>query len=529
MDPARSEDDPFGAGSDPALVIPARIAHWAAVDPDRPFLAEVAGRSVTYGGFERELRQWCAYLISLGVGPGDRVASFVPASIDAQLIWLAAACIGAWEVSVNPDLRGEMLRHVLSDSAPVHCFARADTAPVARGSGIDVPVTVVERDGSSVRGVAPVAELPLPSPADVCCVIYTSGTTGPSKGAVIPWAQLSSIIGRIPRSWFSSADAVYAPLPMFHVTGRTPTLTMADVGGRVVFRERLSVGEFWSDIRSHGCTSSTIASAALLLAQPPRSDDRDNPLRIGLFGALGPTALEFARRFDVRITGNYGSTEIGFPFVNRDVRAETAHLAGWLRPGYEARVVGPSGEVLPAGSVGELYVKPPDPSLMTRGYLNRPDATARAISDGWYRTGDAAILHADSSLQFVDRLADTLRRFGENISSSALETSINADVAVLECAVLGVPSAIAGHEVLLVVRPVDRASFSAVELFDRLVAVVPKHCLPAYVAVRHDEFPKTPNGKIRKVELGSEIARVGGDDVWMSPVAVAARARPSGG
>ena len=107
------------------------------------------------------------------------------------------------------------------------------------------------------------------------CVIYTSGTTGPAKGAVIPWGQFNAVLGRTPRSWFFPDDAVYAPLPMFHVTGRTPTVTMADVGGRVVLREKLSVSEFWSDVCEYGCTSNTVSSAALLLvAGPPRPEDR---------------------------------------------------------------------------------------------------------------------------------------------------------------------------------------------------------------------------------------------------------------
>ncbi len=521
--PGTYDDDPLANGLNPSLVLPVMIRRWATDDPDRAFMTEVGGRSVTYGEFYDEMLRWCTLLRSLGVGRGDRVASLLPASIDAQLLWLAASCIGAWEVAINTELRGEFLRHVLADSAPVHCFARPDTLRVLEGSG--VAVTVVPRGESFVANIGPATLDTMPSPSDVSCVIYTSGTTGPAKGAVIPWGQFSSILGRTPRSWFSDSDAVYAPLPMFHVTGRTPTLTMADVGGRVVFREKLSVTEFWNDVRAYKCTSNTASGAALLLALPPRDDDADNPLRIALFGALGPTAIEFGRRFDVTLLANYGSTEMGFPFTNRDVTVETCQIAGWLRPGYEARVVGPDGNVLPFGQVGELHVKPPHRDLMTKGYLNRPDATAKAIVDGFYHTGDAAILHEGPpgrpALEFVDRIKDTVRRFGENISGSALETIINAEPDVIECAVLGVPSEVAGQEVLLVVRPMDRDSFSSEALFARLREALPKHCLPAFVGVRVEDFPKTPNGKIRKVDLVGEIARVAAGDVWVSPVAVA--------
>jgi carnitine-CoA ligase len=524
-------DDPLATGLDPAVVIPARIAHWADVEPDRTFMTEVdaTGRSVTYGEFHDELLRWCAYLRALGVGPSARVAAFLPQSIDAQLVWLAASCVGAYEVAVNPELRGEMLRHVLADSKASVCFVRPEHADVPASAGLDVEVVVVPRGGGFVSGFDPVPLDRFPGPSDVCCVLYTSGTTGPAKGAVIPWGHLSAILGRTPRSWFAPDDAVYTPLPMFHVTGRTPTLTMADVGGRVVLRERVSITEFWSDIRVHGCTSTTVTSAPLLLAAPPSADDTRHPLRFGLFGPLGPVVVEFGRRFNVRCIANYGSTEIGFPFTNRRVALDTCHLAGWLRPGYEAMVIGPEGDDLGSGEIGELLIKPPHPLLMMQGYLGDPALTDKVVVDGWYHTGDAVILHEDGSLQFVDRLRDTLRRFGENISSAALESVINTDPAVLECAVLGVPSQVAGHEVLVLVRTSEGASFDAENLYRRLIDQLPRHCLPAFIMSYHDEFPKTPNGKIRKVALKGEIEQAAAGGAWMSPSAVSRHRRaPSG-
>ena len=212
-----------------------------------------------------------------------------------------------------------------------------------------------------------------------------------------------------------------------------------------------------------------------------------NPLRIVLFGALGPTAIAFAERFDVRLVSNYGSTEVGFPFTNRIVRTETCHIARWLRPGYEARTIGPDGSNVAEGEVGELLIKPPHRLLMMEGYLGRPDATEKAIIDGWYHTGDA----------------------GYCSRAGPCSSSIGS---------------VAGQEVLLVVRPMDEPDFDPAALFARLVDGLPKR-LPAFIAARRDEFPKTPNGKIRKVELGPEIARVAAGDVWVSPAAVRSRAR----
>ena len=185
----------------------------------------------------------------------------------------------------------------------------------------------------------------LPGPDDVSCVIYTSGTTGPSKGVVIAWAQMSAIVGRLPREWLSADDAVYSPWPMFHVTGRSPMMAMADVGGRVVLREGFSRPDFWTDIRTHGCTSTTIgAVTGLLLAAPERDDDRDHPLRFVLFGKVGDEGRRLLDRFGVDGVCFYGSTEVGFPVGQRPVAPGHEHLAGWLR----ARVRGPRGRRRPA-------------------------------------------------------------------------------------------------------------------------------------------------------------------------------------
>ena len=107
-------------------------------------------------------------------------------------------------------------------------------------------------------------------------------------------------------------------------------------------------------------------------------------------------------------------------------------------------MVGPDGAAAPDGAVGELWVRPPARELMLLEYLNQPAATAAATAGGWYRTGDAVVRHADGTFTFVDRMPDTIRRNGENISSTAIETVICNDPAVGECAGLGVPDPIAG-------------------------------------------------------------------------------------
>jgi crotonobetaine/carnitine-CoA ligase len=513
-------DDPLGVARDPDLVLPRRVAHWATRDPDRPFLQEVTGQSASYGEFHDRVLRWCTWLGQLGVRPGEALASFLPSSIDAHALWLAAGYVGALEVPVNPELRGEFLRHVLADSGVRLCFVRPETAHLIATSGLDgLEVIEVPRERPPVEHLAPQGADRAPLPGDVSCVIYTSGTTGAAKGVIVSWAQMNATIGRIPRAWLSGEDAVYSFLPMFHVTGRSPLPSMADVGGRVVLRERFSMAEFWSDIRRFGCTSTTPGPAIpLSLAQPARDDDARHPLRIALTASGSPQNARFQQRFGVRMVGCYGSTEAGFPIVERGAAGASGHC-GWLRPGYAARIVDDQGRDLPDDSTGELLVMPPAPELMTRGYLGRPDLTAKAIVDGWYHTGDAMIRSDDGSFRFVDRMRDTIRRFGENISASAVEAVILEDPEIVECAVVGVPSPISGQEILLALVPADPARFDPAACYARLEEKLARFMRPAFISIRHG-LPKTPNGKVLRRLIRDEKER---GELWISPAAAAQR------
>ena len=507
------DDDPAGIGLDPAMVLPARLAWWAEREPDRPFLQEVTGRSTTYGEFMLEIRRWCTVLRDAGVAPGDRLISMLPASIDAAAVWMAAASIGAWEVPVNPDLRGSFLEHALRDPGARVCFVRpehADLPGTVPVSGIET--VVVPRDGSFTAGIEPAQIDRWPQPTDISCVIYTSGTTGPSKGVVISWAQITSTIGRIPRSWFSEADAVYTSHPMFHVTARSPFPAMSDVGGRIVLREKTSVSEFWSDVRRFGCTSATV-NTGLILAAPERDDDADNPLRVAFTGGSRALANRFAARYAVHMVEAYGSTEAGFPIVCREFPSDGGRTCGFLRRGYDARLVGEDGCDVADGEAGELWIHPPVRTLITLGYLGRDDLTASAIVDGWYHTGDALRRLPDGSFEFVDRIKDTIRRLGENISSTALEAAICADPQVGECAAVGVPDPVAGQEILIAVIPRTGAVIDPAALHARLSEVLPRYMLPRYLTVVA-QLPRTATNKVRKEDLRALFQR---DAVWERP------------
>jgi carnitine-CoA ligase len=504
-----SDDDPGRIGLDPAFVLPRRVAYWARRDPDRPFLAEVTGRSLSYGDTWHQVARWASWLRDLGVRRGDRIITMLPASLDAVVLWLTAGCLGAVEVPVDPGLRGAFLRHVLTSSGGQLCLVRPEFASLVRSSGASgLDVVAVARKATPVpeagAGEAQAETGPLPRPEDPSCVIYTSGTTGLPKGVLLSWAQFSATIGRIPRSWLSERDCAYCCHPMFHVTGRTPLLSMADVGGRVVLRERFSASAFLTDVRAHGCTTTT-AYAALMLATPEHPDDAGNPLRV-VFGNHPGLDARFAARFGVHATiGAYGSTEAGFPLLlRRPPHDTTRRWCGTPRPGYAARMVDDQGVEVPDGQVGELEIQVPARPLVMLEYLGDPAATAAAFHGDWYRTGDAARRHANGQIEFIDRLRDTIRRHGENISSAAVEAVVAAEDDVLDCAALGVPDAVAGQEVALAVVPRDPSAFDPAALYERLRLCLPRAFLPAYIVICAD-LPRTTTSKVRKVDLAGRL------------------------
>lgn len=500
-----ADDDALTVALDPAFVLPRRVAAWADQDPERPFLEEVTGRRLTYGATWDTVRSWMAWLDQLGVRSGDRVMTMLPSSVDSVLAWLALGCLGALEVPVNPELRGSFLDHIVEDAGARLALVRPELAgqlsAYAETHGLEVIVVDRDADIALAHEGRPVETWPAPEASS--CVIYTSGTTGPAKGVVLSWAQLASTIGRIPRSFFSAQDAAFAFNPMFHVTGRSPLLSMSDVGGRVVLRERFSASTFFDDVRRHGCTTTTV-QPALVLATPERADDRDNPLRI-VFGSHNPTmSRRFAERFDVSVIDAYGSTEVGFPIVRRWQCDDSEKSCGRLRRGYAARVVDSDGVDVDDGAVGELWIRPPERPLVMLSYLNHPDATAAAFAGDWYRTGDAFVRRPDGTFVFVDRLRDTIRRMGENISASQIETVVDTHPDVNGCAALGVPDPVAGHEVLLAVEPRSEGALDVAELFGWLTDRLPRYMLPAYIAVV-DELPRTPTGKVAKTGLAATI------------------------
>ncbi len=520
---------------DRGLMLPQLLARRAAEHPDRVFLQDVGGRSMTYRELHEANLTWADAYRRIGVQEGENVATMLLGSFEAYCAWLGLSWLRAVEVPVNRMYRGRMLEYILGDSqarivvagheflpqiaAVAGNLGRVETlvVPDADEVDVDLPFEVICRD-RFFEGAVPAEDVEGPAPYDVSGIVYTSGTTGPSKGVMVPWAAAYHFSGWFPEEALGEGDAFYSFWPPFHVTGKAAIYLPALRNGRLVMREIFSVGEFWNDVRRFGCTAGYLLGpfAQLLFSQPERPDDAENPLVTVAGVPLVPEVNDFKARFGItKYSTGFGMTETGSVFITDGLGEVTDwQTCGRVRtgpPGYRVRIVDEHDEEVPVGEVGELVVRTDEPWAMNVGYFGMPEKTAEAWRNGWFHTGDAFRVDDEGNYYFVDRVKDAIRRRGENISSFEVEAYVGEHPDVAECAAIGVPSELGEDEVKVCVVRVPGSELLPEQLIEFLVPNMPRFMIPRYVEFV-DELPKTDaTGRVKKAELKPNALNV---DTW---------------
>ena len=524
--------------------LPVLIARRAAVDPDAPFLHDVDGASMTNRELDDRSHRWAEALADAGVSAGVAVGSMLPNCVEHYAIWLGIGWLRGLEVPINVELRGGVLHHVLASARVEVLVIHVDSfdritaltnelpdlhtvvvvgGPQRGAGGIaesigaaDHPWKVVSHDGflAPHKGSS---TYPVPQVHDIASVLYTSGTTGPSKGVLFTWAQLNA--GSVTTVFFATndgADRFYATGSPSHVVAKGAIATMAMTNGQLFVRPAFSLTEFWSDVARFGIRGTVLvgAMADFLLAAPPSPTDVETTLENVLMVPVSRRVDEFNARFGTRVWTAYNMTEISVPFTSRSWTLDDPLSCGRLRtdyPYYEARLVDEFDNEVPAGAVGELIVRTGAPWTLNQGYLNMPEATVKAWRNGWFHTGDAFRVDDSGRYYFVDRMKDTIRRRGENISSFEVEAEVCAHPGVLECAAVAVAADEVEDEIkVVVVRQPGPRAVSAPELVEFLAGRVPRYMVPRYVEFA-DELPKTQTLRVQKASLRDARGR---GSVW---------------
>lgn len=484
--------------------------------PDEVVQIDRAGRWSVAGAFDRA-RRVGGGLAGLGVGPDTPVALMVDNSFDAVHTWLGLALVGGVQVPVNTAYKGGFLAHVLRDSGSEvlvvephyveRVVAVADEVPalktlVVLGERTDIPTnrfTVVPwAELESAHPADPVRR----GPGDLMAIMYTSGTTGRAKGVLVPHAHAYTYASREHLERPTRGDRSLVTLPIFHLAGQWYGVYQALIHTiPCVLEPGFSVTTFWSAVREHGITYTTMlgAMAELLAQRPPAPDDADNPLELAVMAPLASDVAAFRRRFGTEVAAVYGMSEIGV-VLDGPPHTIVGGECGFPRDGFTLRLVDDAGADVAPGQVGELLVRPEEPHTVMAGYHGLPEATARTIRDGWVHTGDAFRTDADGRFFFADRMKDALRRRGENISSFEVESVVNAHPDVYESAVVAVPSEVGEDEIKVVVVPQEGATIDPEALTWFLVDRLPYFMVPRYVELA-DALPKTPTHKVQKALL----------------------------
>jgi crotonobetaine/carnitine-CoA ligase len=395
-------------------------------------------------------------------------------------LWLATAYLGAIYVAVDPRQTETELRGLVGQVEPRLVVTDENLDELFAGPG--------ELDG--------------PGPAahdDPAVLIPTSGTTGRSK--LVTQTQRAYAMAGEGFPWWlglTGEDRLMTSLPLFHINAPAYSV-LGSVAARasLVLLPRFSASGFIDSARRHGATQFNAIGAMLemLMRQPERPDDADNPLRLAYAGPTPPEQrhLEFERRFGVELTSGYAMSETPYGTV----WARGTRPYGTLGSPRQHPTLGEVNEAR-VNSDGELELR--NPAVM-KGYWRMPEETEAVLgSDGWLKTGDLVTANPDGTYTMIGRKKEVIRRRGENVAPAEIEEALASHPDVLEAAVIGVPSELSEEDIkaFVVLREGARADFG--ELRDWASRRLTPFKVPSqYEAI--DELPHTATGRVAKHRL----------------------------
>jgi malonyl-CoA/methylmalonyl-CoA synthetase len=452
--------------------------------------------SLTFGEVEARASGMARVLASRGVGRGDRLCVHLANRVEFIDLFLACVRLGVIFVPVNVLYRERELRHIVGDAEPTAVVTLAEHATLFPAGTVTWPVEeLADQAARAAGGTRLVAALDGDEPA---AIIYTSGTTGASKGAVLSHNNLAANAVNLVACWrVTAADRYLAVLPLFHVHGLGNGLHSWLVSGCVMrlaerFDHRTAAALF-TEFRPSLFFGVPTVYVRLLELPPEAAAAVGRAARLFVSGSapLPPHVLEeFRRRFGHTILERYGMSETLMNISNPYAGERRAGTVGFPLPGVSVRLVGDGGPVAD-GTVGELHVRGPN---VFAGYWRRPDATAAAFSDGYFRTGDLAVRDADGYYTLRGRRGDVIISGGFNIYPREIEELLLEQPGVREAAVIAAADAVRG-EVPVAYLVADMPDVTVLE------EVCRRHLASFKVPrtfVRVDALPRTALGKVQK-------------------------------
>ena len=368
------------------------------------------GRRWSYGEIAREVDRVANGFLKLGVGKGDRIAFVLPNCAEFLFAIFAVTKIGAVFVPLNPQYTAEEAEYVLNHSEASIALTSPELLPLiesvrSRLGALKLVIVTGAGDFAGAQswhqflaGVAQSVPQVDIDPEDLASITYTSGTTDRPKGVMLSqYAYAFAPRVRAEGLGWNENDRVLCVLPLFHVNALCHTcIAMLSVGGSIVLTEKFSASRFWDEVREHGATTSSIMRTIpqILLSLPEKPDDGDNPLRLVVTLLSPEMHLRFEERFALKAVPSYSLTEDLLSVIGPlDMPKEKLGSCGALLAPevHRVEIHDEAGRALPCGQAGEIVKQSP---VVMKGYFKNPEATAKALKDGWLYTGDLGYLDA---------------------------------------------------------------------------------------------------------------------------------------
>jgi long-chain acyl-CoA synthetase len=482
----------------------------AAQHPDQDAL-RINGQGITYQQLHGMAAKLAGSLRENGIEPGDRVAIILPNVPAFPVVFWAVLLAGGTVVPMNPLLKSGEIDYFFTDSGAKMAFVWPDFVEEATKGAQSNGTKVIECgplgpvEGALSEGT-PITEPVERADDDTAVILYTSGTTGRPKGAELTHSNINLNAQRSATviQEMTSEDVVMGCLPLFHVFGLTVGLNAATVVGaslaliprfdpaaaiEVIEKERVTIMQgvptMYAAILNHPQSAGMDASSLRTCA----SGGSAMPLEV---------MKAFEEKFGCMILEGYGLSETSpVASFNMPDRERKPGTIGVAIPGCEMRCVDLEGNEVPAGDVGEIAIRGDN---VMKGYWNKPEATAEAIPDGWFRTGDLATMDDEGYFTIVDRKKDMILRGGMNVYPREVEEVLYEHPDVLEVAVVGVPHPELGEQVGAAVALRDGSTTTPDDLIEFTKARIAAYKYPRSVWIV-SELPKGPTGKILKREI----------------------------
>ncbi len=472
-----------------------------------------SGIRVSYQQLRDQVTEMADALASLGIEPGDRVATSLPNGLPAIVSFLAASIAGT-AAPLNPGYREDEVRFYLDDTGAKTLLCPPDGAPEARQAARarGVPVYSLEMDSAGfvrIAGAPRGKTATAPSPDDVALVLHTSGSTGRPKRVPIRHRNLTASTENIVAHYgLSPDDVALCVMPLFHVHGLVAsTLSTLLSEGVVAAPARFNALSFWRTVRDTDATWYSAVPTIHNLLLSRAGDERPagaESLRFirSCSAALPPEMMgRMERVFGVPVLEAYGMTEASHQMASNP-KPPAARKPGSVGPGTGVRIgiMDESGGLLATGERGEVVIQGPN---VVSGYENNPEANARSFTNGWFRTGDQGFLDEDGYLTLTGRLKELINRGGEKIGPREIDEVLLTHPAVAEAVCFGVPHPAWGEEVAAAVvlkEPVNEAEILAF-CKERLAEF--KRPKKIYIT---GAIPRTATGKIQRGEVARAFA-----------------------